>query len=249
MFIFQNTIHDINNIDFCGGDSENAIYQKQFTTLEETVDYITSTHIQPCKNKNENENDFCLYNINDENEYTLSDKSIKTWDDVIDRLKNGVIITQHLSEDTPIYSYQIIDTDHQRMIKKFVLNNSCGANHFETQTFFDSKDKAVSTIIDDMLNIDKSADYVKQHIEINDNIYVDLFSNHFYIHSMYSDTTTLDYDQFNKLFSPDDVKGDVEPTNIDQLRQWFFDGKGCTLFWSDRASCHIQINEVLVPEV
>lgn len=245
MFIFQNTIHDVNNIDFCGGDSENAIYQKQFNTLEEAINYITSTHIQPCKN----ENNFCIYNLNNKDEYQLSDKSIKTWDDAIDRLKNGVIITQQLTEDTPLYSYQIIDTDHQRMVKKFVLNNRCGANHFETQTFFDSKDNAVSTIIDDMLNVDKSADYIKQNSEITDNIYVDLFSNHFYIHSIYSDTTTLDYNQFNKLFSLYDVQGEVEPTNIDQLRQWFFDGKGCTLFWSDRASCHIQINEVLVPEV
>jgi len=258
MFIVQNTNHHVNDMKFCGGNSEDAIYQKQFTTLDGAVNYITSNFIQPqLHNDDENENKFCTSNpYNDDEDWPLSDKSIKNWDDMISRLKAGEVITQQSEYDITkirkLYSFQIFNTDTQPMTKKFILTQGCSANHFETQTIYDSKDEIVNFIFNDFFNLNKTVDEILQRN--GNSIYVDLFEGQFYAHYLVNDRKTgrceLTYRKYDLLFCRSDInQGDIEPNTIDQLRQWFVDGKPCTLFWSDRAPCHLQLTEVYVPTV
>ena len=247
MFVVQTTKHNINNISFCGGESEDAIYQDKFETLDQALYHITHNVIYP--NKYNKFNTFSVF-LGEDDDLTFSDSSITNWQEMIDCLKigNKITLQLHYANGSGVFnsqSFQIFDVNKLNMKQKYMLSQNDNINYNETQLLFETKNDAVKCIMSDILNIGKSLHKIKNQSKKmkEPQYYIDIINGEIYLHNIYYDEEiTFNYSRCDKLFN---FNG-KEPSNFDELYQWFYEEKDLTLDWSDSGSINIFISEIYV---
>ena len=247
MFVVESILYG-NGFD----DGETSVKQEQFDTIDMAINYLKKMLV-PCYIEGNDKlrimNSECNIELDPEESFQLSDDFLITYENMLNHLQlgNKIILQENRADGTTynVFSHQIINIDDMKLT--YILNKYDEANCIITQISFESKSIAVDYIMNSILNVDKDFAFIESDGCCN-NRYVDIKNGHIYTHYVPTNCRSkLKYNEYNILLSPTNLENNIEPTNFDKLRQWFYDGKECSLDWSDRASTSIKIEDIYVP--
>ena len=155
MFVFETTNHHVNNVHVYGGNSNDAIHQIKFESLDETIEHITTKVFKPNvielnNNDDDDDDDFQVFlRCNNDLNFYPSDKSINSLDQLIDQLKTGTKITLQSKRSglfnsrkvVDEYSFQIYDTNslYTSVLYVITLYDYCETQHF-FETIYEASD-------------------------------------------------------------------------------------------------------------